>query len=123
MRGRSVGIRRGSTSPFGVSSPALRLWATLLVGVGVGVGASAAAHAAAAATGPTLGASGAAIGLTAPAIGLSGFVRDTTGKILAGSVVLAVPVAGRTPSTTTTLEDGRYLFAQLEPGSYQITAV
>ena len=55
--------------------------------------------------------------------GLTGFVRDTAGRILAGSIVLALPVTGNGPLTTTTLDDGRYLFNGLTPGSYRITAV
>ena len=106
MRGRSKCRRVSRTSfsalqPFTFSSPACVAAGVLILAL------------------PALAAPVAPVA----SVGLTGFVRDTAGRIVVGSVVLAVPVGGEAPLTTTTLDDGRYLFASLAPGAYRITAV
>lgn len=51
---------------------------------------------------------------------LSGVVRDTGGRQVAGALAVLADTRGEVVGTTTSDEDGRYLFDSLAPGDYTI---
>jgi Carboxypeptidase regulatory-like domain len=53
---------------------------------------------------------------------ISGKVTATDGNPVAGALIQACPVRGKTCLTTTSASDGSYSFVGLSPGSYQLTA-
>jgi len=61
---------------------------------------------------------------SAPAEGrLAGFVRDTTGRVLAGVNLTVAGGSLAPPQTAVTDEDGKYVFEALAMGHYLVTAV
>jgi len=57
------------------------------------------------------------------AAGLQGRVTDRTGGVLPGAAVRLLDIASGQELATVTDKDGRYVFADLEPGTYRVAAV
>src|SRR5688572_4530192 len=53
---------------------------------------------------------------------IGGFVTDPSGAAVAGSTVTATLVSQNAVRTTTTAEDGSYVFNAMPPGVYRVTA-
>ncbi|HKW34416.1 MAG TPA: carboxypeptidase-like regulatory domain-containing protein [Candidatus Acidoferrum sp.] len=53
---------------------------------------------------------------------VAGLVSDTSGGVVAGATITIKDKSTNTPRSTTSNEAGRYLFANVPPGSYEITA-
>ncbi len=59
---------------------------------------------------------------SASAGGVAGLVTDTSGGSVIGATITITDKATNTPRTTTSNENGRYNFANIAPGVYQINA-
>lgn len=59
---------------------------------------------------------------TSNAGAVGGQVTDTSGGTVAGAIVTLTDKSTNTPRTTTSNEAGRYVFASVPPGAYEITA-
>jgi hypothetical protein len=53
---------------------------------------------------------------------VNGVVKDPTGAVISGATIHLIDVATNTEVTTTSTEEGRYVFANVRPGVYKIVA-
>src|SRR3984885_4608277 len=53
---------------------------------------------------------------------VAGSVTDPTGAVVAGATVTLTDIGTNTPRTTTTNPSGRYIYVDVNPGVYSITA-
>lgn len=60
-------------------------------------------------------------GQTGATAGIAGEVKDANGAVVAGAAVKLVSKATSAEKTTSTNNSGRYVFAAVEPGEYDLT--
>src|SRR6185503_14722917 len=53
---------------------------------------------------------------------VNGVVKDPTGAVISGATIHLIDVATNTEVTTTSTDEGRYVFANVRPGVYKIVA-
>src|SRR5262245_8987419 len=53
---------------------------------------------------------------------VNGVVKDTTGAVIPGATIHLIDVATNTQTTTTSTNDGAFVFANVRPGLYKIVA-
>lgn len=68
-----------------------------------------------------LGLSTACFGQTGATASVAGEVKDANGAVVAGAAVKLVSKATSAEKTTSTNNSGRYVFAAVEPGEYDLT--
>ncbi len=61
------------------------------------------------------------LGQTVATARISGLVTDANGAAVRGAAVKLVDQATKTEKTATTNEEGRYVFAKVDPGAYDLT--
>jgi len=66
--------------------------------------------------------SGAALGQATSTGTVAGLVTDSTGGAVAGTTITLIDKATNTPRTTQSNEAGRYVFVNIDPGDYSISA-
>src|ERR1700675_3317529 len=60
------------------------------------------------------------MGRGAPTGSVNGLVTDPSGATVVGATITLIDKATNTPRTTTANEAGRYIFANVDPGTYDI---